>query len=295
MILAIASAPGSLGGVGDHDLSVQGGGTDTKEVVSSEGRTASHIVFRDVVKCYGAVRVISQFNAHFERHATMAILGRSGSGKTTIGRLIAALTPVTSGSLCIGGVELSSMRERELMRLRIRFGVVFQQHALLDSMNVLDNIAFPLREHHPEVAKSDVEARVASMLAELGLFDKERRRPSELSGGERKRVAIARALILNPELVVYDEPTTGLDPEAARAVDDLIIGTQAKHGVTSVVITHDVATCYRVANRVLLVEAGRVVAEGSPHELAFGENELARSFFSQSGVTEKNLALIARA
>jgi phospholipid/cholesterol/gamma-HCH transport system ATP-binding protein len=251
-----------------------------------------HVVLERVHKSYGSVSVLSDINVRFKRHKTAVIIGGSGSGKTTLARLIVALTPVTSGRIWVNGVDITQLRERPLMKVRRLFGMVFQHHALLQSMTVLDNVAFPLREHHPAMAASEVEGRVVSALEGLGLFHKERRLPTELSGGEQKRVAVARALILQPELVVYDEPTSGLDPDTARAVDHIIVETQKKHQVTSVVITHDIATCFRIADRVHVLERGRLVAEGTAHELASRDDPAARMFFDDSGVTEAQLAKI---
>ena len=270
-------------------------------VFGSRGRHAppswvdasDHVVFEHVTKSFGAVVALRDINLRIKRHETAVFIGGSGSGKTTLGRLVAALDTATEGHIWLDGEDIAQLSERRLTDVRKRFGMVFQQHALLDSMTVLDNVAFQLREHRPEIDASEVEARVIAALHEVRLPGKERRRPSELSGGERKRVAIARALILEPELVVYDEPTSGLDPDNSRAIDHLIAATQRNRRVTSVVITHDMATCFRVADQVHVLDRGHIIASGTAQALAHSDDDRCRTLFADSGVTEAQLRLIA--
>jgi len=169
---------------------------------------------------------------------------------------------------------------------------VFQYAALLDSLNVLDNVAFPLREHRRDLSAKQVRDKVVSMLNGLGLENKENRMPSELSGGQRKRVGLARALMLEPEILVYDEPTSGLDPLTSRMVDDLIEETRERYGITSVVISHDMASTFRIAHYAYLVVNGKVIASGPPDELAHGENDEARAFILASGVATDRIGRV---
>jgi phospholipid/cholesterol/gamma-HCH transport system ATP-binding protein len=172
--------------------------------------------------------------------------------------------------------------------VRQRFGMVFQYSALLDSMDVLDNVAFPLREH-TRLKEREIRERVRDKLAVLGLEGAETKYPSELSGGMRKRVGLARALMLEPEVVMYDEPTSGLDPITSRMVDDLILETRDRFGVTSVVISHDMAGALRMADQIVLLSKGRVIAQGQPRELVESDIELLRDFVQSSGIAVERL------
>src|SRR6516162_7334366 len=202
------------------------------------------------------------------RNETTCVVGGSGAGKTTLLRLIVALDKPTSGSIFIEGEDTVPMGERELNRVRQKFGMVYQYAALLDSITVLDNVAFPLVEH-TKLGDSERRAKVLEKLEALGLDQSALSKfPAELSGGMRKRVGLARALMLDPPILVYDEPTSGLDPLTSRAVDDLIDDTRQRFGVTSIVITHDIASCFRIAHQAILLVQGQIVARGIPLDLA---------------------------
>ncbi|HEY2154301.1 MAG TPA: ATP-binding cassette domain-containing protein, partial [Isosphaeraceae bacterium] len=176
------------------------------------------------------------------------------------------------------------MNERELNGVRQKFGMVYQYAALLDSINVLDNVGFPLVEH-TKLSRAEIRQRVVDKLRILELDESVLTKfPAELSGGMRKRVGLARALMLDPPIVVYDEPTSGLDPVMSRAVDDLIDETRRRFGVTSLVITHDIASCFRLADQAVLLIKGQIAARGRPEELAHGDNEIAEEFIRMSGV-----------
>jgi phospholipid/cholesterol/gamma-HCH transport system ATP-binding protein len=176
------------------------------------------------------------------------------------------------------------LNDRELNRMRRKFGMVFQYSALLDSMNVMDNVAFPMREH-TKLSEQEIKKQVTEKLNSLGLENVENRMPSQLSGGMRKRVALARALMLEPEIIMYDEPTSGLDPVTSRMVDDLIVDTRKRFGVTSVIISHDMVGALQIADEIYLLSKGNIVASGSPAELIHGSNELLHQFLKSSGVT----------
>jgi phospholipid/cholesterol/gamma-HCH transport system ATP-binding protein len=251
-----------------------------------------HVALDDVGKRYGKTDVLKNIAIRFKRHETAVIIGGSGAGKTTLLRLLIGLEKPTAGHIWINGRDITPLGEFEMNRVRQKFGMVFQYAALLDSLTVLDNVAFPLREHRKDMSKKQIKDKVVSMLQQLGLFDKENQMPSELSGGQRKRVGLARALMLEPELLVYDEPTSGLDPHTSRMVDDLIEETRSRFNVTSVVISHDMASCFRIAHRAYLLIDGEVAARGSPQYLAFGDNQLAREFIAKSGISLDNLERI---
>jgi phospholipid/cholesterol/gamma-HCH transport system ATP-binding protein len=242
------------------------------------------VVLEDVRKRFGDTEVLRGINAVFRRNQTTCVVGGSGAGKTTLLRLIVALEKPTSGRILVEGEDIAPLGERDLNRVRQKFGMVYQYAALLDSINVLDNVAFPLVEH-TRLRASERRAKVLEKLKILGLDESTLAKfPAELSGGMRKRVGLARALMLDPPIVVYDEPTSGLDPLTSRAVDDLIEDTRRRFGVTSIVITHDIASCFRIADQAVLLDKGRIAARGTPEELAQGDDEVAREFIRKSGV-----------
>jgi phospholipid/cholesterol/gamma-HCH transport system ATP-binding protein len=194
----------------------------------------------------------------------------------------------TSGSVFVDGVDLTTLSDRKLNQVRRKLGMVFQYSALLDSMNVLDNVAFPLREH-TKLKDKEIKQKVIDKLKALGLENIERRAPSELSGGMRKRVALARALMLEPQVILYDEPTSGLDPITSRMVDDLILETRERFGVTSVVISHDMTGALLIADEIHVLAKGRLVASGTPQELVDSSQELIHKFLDSSGIEAKKL------
>ncbi|HEY2406957.1 MAG TPA: ABC transporter ATP-binding protein [Polyangiaceae bacterium] len=246
-----------------------------------------HIVVEGLEKRFGDARVLKGVNMRVGRGHIAVIIGGSGAGKTTLLRILIGLERPTSGSVRVSGLELANASGRELDRMRQKFGMVFQYSALLDSMNVLDNVAFPLREHS-KLKEKEIRQRVSEKLAVLGLPGTEEKFPSQLSGGMRKRVALARALMLEPEVLMYDEPTSGLDPLTSRMVDQLIIDTRDRFGVTSLVISHDMLGAMEIADEIYLLAGGMVVASGSPEELLHGSNELVHKFLSASGATRAN-------
>jgi len=243
-----------------------------------------HIFVDNVKKSFGKNQVLHGITMHLRRKETAVIIGGSGAGKTTLLRLLIGLEKPTSGHIWIDGEDIGVMNEYELNRVRQKFGMVYQYAALLDSLTVFENVAFPLREHRKHMSKKEVRDKVVNMLELLGVKGKENHMPSELSGGQRKRVGLARGLMLDPQILIYDEPTSGLDPPTSRMVDDLIEETRDRFGVTSVVISHDMASTFRIAHQAFLVIQGRVVAHGPPDELAFGDNEVAREFIAASGI-----------
>jgi phospholipid/cholesterol/gamma-HCH transport system ATP-binding protein len=251
------------------------------------------VVLRDVRKRYGEQEVLKGIDLVAKTKETTVLIGGSGAGKTTLLRCIVALEKPTSGEIWIDGEETTQLGDRELNRVREKFGMVYQYAALLDSITILDNVAFPLVEHTKMSAKERKE-KVFQRLKDLGLDPDvvAKKYPSELSGGMRKRVGIARALMLEPIILVYDEPTSGLDPVTSRMVDELIEEMRERFGVTSLVISHDIASCFRVAHQAVLLIDGKVVACGAPDELLKGGNEVAREFIQKSGV---DVARIPRA
>jgi phospholipid/cholesterol/gamma-HCH transport system ATP-binding protein len=242
------------------------------------------IVLEDVRKSFGSEQVLRGVSLTCRRGETTVIIGGSGAGKTTLLRHIVALEQPTSGRIFIEGENIVGLPERELNRIRRKFGMVYQYAALLDSITVMENVAFPLVEH-TKLSRKEIEARVVEKLRLLGLSPNVIHKfPAELSGGMRKRVGLARALMLEPPILVYDEPTSGLDPLTSRVVDDMIDDMREKFNVTSLVISHDIASCMRIAHQAILLIQGQIVARGTPDELAHGDSEVARDFFAKSGV-----------
>ena len=235
-------------------------------------------------KNFGDTKVLTDVNMSIGRGHIAVIIGGSGAGKTTLLRILIGLERPSSGSVIVSGQDIAALNDRELNQMRRKFGMVFQYSALLDSMNVMDNVAFPMREH-TKLSEKEIKQQVTEKLNSLGLDNVEKRFPSQLSGGMRKRVALARALMLEPEIIMYDEPTSGLDPVTSRMVDDLVVETRKNFGVTSVIISHDMVGALQIADEIYLLSKGSIVAAGSPKELINSDNELFHQFLVSSGVT----------
>jgi phospholipid/cholesterol/gamma-HCH transport system ATP-binding protein len=253
------------------------------------------VVLRDIRKSFGEQEILKGVDLVARQRETTVIIGGSGAGKTTLLRLIVSLERATSGHIFVDGEDVTHLSERELNRVRRKFGMVYQYAALLDSISVFDNVAFPLVEN-TKLSKNEVRERVMHKLEILGLDPKvvAPKFPSELSGGMRKRVGLARALMLEPPILVYDEPTSGLDPLTSRMVDDLIEEMRQRFGVTSIVISHDIASCFRIAHQAVLLIDGRVEAAGPPDELLDGQSEVARDFVRNSAVDVESIGRVSR-
>ncbi len=240
------------------------------------------IRLRDVHKAFGPKRVLDGADLEVSAGETVAILGASGSGKSVTLKAINGLVPTDSGTVEVLGEDITSMDERELVPLRRRISYLFQGGALFDSMTVDENIAFPIREHLSLTA-DEVTERVNRLLGMVQLDDVGGLMPSELSGGMRKRVALARALALEPEVMLYDEPTTGLDPVTGRAIAALILDLHRRLGVTSIVVTHDIQLVLAVADRVVFLEGGRFVFSGTVAAARTEGPQHIREFFTAGG------------
>jgi phospholipid/cholesterol/gamma-HCH transport system ATP-binding protein len=252
---------------------------------TSAAGSVAHIEVRSLQKNFGDTKVLTDVNMSIGRGHIAVIIGGSGAGKTTLLRILIGLERPSSGSVLVSGQDIANLGDRALNQMRRKFGMVFQYSALLDSMNVMDNVAFPMREH-TKLGDKEIRRQVTEKLNSLGLENVEKRFPSQLSGGMRKRVALARALMLEPEIIMYDEPTSGLDPVTSRMVDDLVVETRKRFGVTSVIISHDMVGALQIADEIYLLSKGSIVASGSPSELVHGKNELLHQFLESSGVTQ---------
>jgi len=235
---------------------------------------------RDVYKAFGDHQVLRGVNLRVERGTTTVIMGESGSGKTVLMKTIIGLLQPDRGQVLVDGMDLAQLDDHALESLRARFGMVFQGSALFDSMSVFDNVAFPLRERQPHLDETERARRIREKLALFDLLPAEERFPEELSGGMRKRLALARALILDPEILLYDEPTTGLDPIMSESVAQVIIRAKEKLGVTSVVIMADLASAFEIADRIAFLHEGRMVAEGTPIEMRRSSDPEVRRFLA---------------
>ena len=224
------------------------------------------IEVKDLVKSFGSLRVLNGTNLKVYKGETMVIMGGSGCGKSTLLRHIIGSHKPDSGSIFIKGKDITTLNESEFDKIRKRFGMVFQNSALFDSMSVKDNIALPLREH-TKLAEEIIKIMVKMKLELVGLRGFEHLMPSQLSGGMRKRVGLARAIAMDPEIIFYDEPTAGLDPIVAGVVDKLILDLSKKLQITSVVVTHDMQSVFSIADRIAMLYKGEVIAQGTPEEI----------------------------
>jgi phospholipid/cholesterol/gamma-HCH transport system ATP-binding protein len=255
---------------------------------SPDTAARNHIVVEGLTKRYADFVALQDINMRIGRGEIVVIIGGSGAGKSTLLKMLIALDRPTSGSIVIDGQDIVPLGDTALNRVRKKFGMVFQYSALLDSLDVFENVAFPLREH-TRLRDKEIRQRVLETLKLLDLEGTHRRMPSELSGGMRKRVGLARALMLEPEILMYDEPTSGLDPLSSRMVDKLIADTRDRFGVTSVVISHDMAGALRTADQIYLLSRGHIAAAGTPEELTRGGTGLAHDFFDASGIDARRL------
>jgi phospholipid/cholesterol/gamma-HCH transport system ATP-binding protein len=246
------------------------GGADSLEIAGPLIR------FERVSMQFGSQRVLHDINLDIQRGQTVVVIGESGCGKTVLLKLMIALLRPTSGRLEFDRHELLGLSDRELTRQRLRFGFLFQGAALFDSLTVFDNVALGLREQRRSV-EAEIRERVRQRLQEVGLPPGvESKKPAELSGGMKKRVGLARALALEPEVMLYDEPTTGLDPIMSDVINELILQTRRRHPVTSIVVTHDMKTAQKVADRIVMFyplarlrpDESQILFDGPPDELS---------------------------
>jgi len=224
------------------------------------------IELRGVEKRFGSLEVLRGIDFELERGKTTVIIGESGTGKSVLLKTILVLLRPDHGQVFVDGLRVDLLKERELVTIRQRFGYLFQMGALFDSMTAGQNIAFPLAEH-TTYSEEKIHEIVKHKLALVGLDGVVNKRPAELSGGQRKRVALARAIALDPDVVLYDEPTTGLDPIRSDSINDLIIKLKNELHITSIVVTHDMVSAFKIADRILMLHHGLFIADGTPDEI----------------------------
>ena len=223
--------------------------------------------------------MIDHLSLSVERGSTVVIIGRSGAGKSVLLRHLNGLLKPDEGEVVIDGLDITRLSEYEMNVFRLRVGMVFQGSALFDSLNVVENVAFALREHtkYPDAKILQI---VEEKLEMMGLHDVERKMPEELSGGMKKRVAIARAIALEPEIMLYDEPTAGLDPVTADVINNLILKLQQTMHATAIAVTHDMASAFKIADRIILLERGKFIAEGTPDEIRNNPDRKVQDFIT---------------
>lgn len=234
---------------------------------------------RGLRKQFGEQQVLRGVDLSIERGGVTTIIGGSGSGKSVLVKHIIGLLRPDEGEIVFEGTDITKLRTKDLAQVRSHFGMLFQQSALFDSMTVEENIAFPLVEHTRKGAK-EIREIVREKLRLLGLEGIERKIPAELSGGMRKRVGLARAIVLNPKVIIYDEPTTGLDPLMTLNVDNMIKETQEKLQVTSIVISHDMASVFRISDRIAMLYKGQIVEYGKPDIFINTDKDVVRDFLA---------------
>jgi phospholipid/cholesterol/gamma-HCH transport system ATP-binding protein len=233
-------------------------------------------------KSFGNQTVLNGISLAVSRGETLAVLGRSGTGKSVLLRLIIGLEKPDSGSVLIHGQDIAGLGLDQLGEIRMRMGFLFQHSALYDSLTVQQNVAFPLQHHKKEMSKSERNDRVKKLLAEVGMERALEKMPSDISGGMQKRVGLARALALEPDILLLDEPTAGLDPISAAEIDDLVLKLQQEHHMASIVVTHDLHSAKAVADRLALLNEGNVVIEGNFEDLQNSDDGFVREFLKHS-------------
>jgi phospholipid/cholesterol/gamma-HCH transport system ATP-binding protein len=231
----------------------------------------------DLKKAFGPNPILDGVNLRIEKGESVVIIGRSGGGKSVLLKQLIGLLKPDSGRVEIEGEDIVPMNERQLLRVRQKFGMLFQGAALFDSMTVAENVAFPFRQRR-DLTPQEITRKVTEALAMVDLQGTESKNPSELSGGMKKRVGLARAVVYQPEIILYDEPTTGLDPIVSDSIDQLIMRVRDRLEVTTVVVTHDMRSARRVGHRILMLHEKRIYASGTPEEIFASQDPVIRRF-----------------
>ena len=237
------------------------------------------IEIKNVHKTFGDNKVLDGMNATIHKGEDVVILGRSGSGKSVTIKCIVGLEHPDKGNIKVFGTDITKLTNKELNEIRPRIGFMFQNGALYDSMSVRQNLAFTLKHHDPKISKEAVEEKITEALDNVGLLEAIDKMPAELSGGMRKRIGMARTLIVNPEIILYDEPTSGLDTITAREISELMVAIQKKNKTTSLVITHDLACAKITGDRIIVLQDGKITAEGTYAELENSKDPSIKAFF----------------
>ncbi len=270
----LSSSGPSTGGDG-RDLFREGPGEDRRRQSGSHDETL--ILLKDVYKSFGKNHVLRGLNLEVKRGETMVVIGGSGTGKSVLIKCVIGLLHHDRGEIWVDGQEISNLDGEGWNELRKRFGMLFQRDALFDSLSVWENVGFGLRRH-TSLTDEEIKEITIEKLKLVGLTNIENLMPSELSGGMRKRVSLARAIAMEPAILLYDEPTTGLDPIMANVINDLIVRLREKLDVTSIAITHDMNSAYRIANHIGMLYQGQIIEVGTPEEIRDSSHEIVQQF-----------------
>jgi phospholipid/cholesterol/gamma-HCH transport system ATP-binding protein len=266
-------------------------GTDDIAPAYNNDRAEMVVEVRGLTKQFGKKLVLDNISLGIEKGKTTVIIGPSGCGKTVLIKHFIVLLRPSEGEVYFKGGRVDQLSERQLSRIRTTFGYLFQEGALFDSMTVAENIVFPIRQHYRVHDWNEVEALVKTKLAMVGMDGFQNYFPANLSGGQRKRVALARAIALNPEVLLYDEPTTGLDPIRSDIINELVLKFERELGVTTVVVTHDMKSAYKVGDRIIMLHNGRIIADGDADHIRNHPHPVVQQFI-HGQVGEDDLAVL---
>lgn len=249
------------------------------------------LVTRNLVKRFGEAMVLDNISLAIEEGKTTVIIGPSGCGKTVFMKHLIVLERPTEGEVFFHGKRIDCLHERDLAKIRMRYGFCFQMSALFDSLTVYENIVFPVRQHYKAIDEKTLDELVKQKLAMVGMDGFQQHYPAELSGGQKKRVALARGIALNPEVILYDEPTTGLDPITSDVINELILKLQRELKITSVVVTHDMNSAYKIGDRIIMFHKGKIIADGDAEHIRNHPHDVVQQFI-QGKVGEAELAAL---
>jgi len=246
---------------------------------------------KNITRKFGEKIVLDNISLKIEKGKTTVIIGPSGCGKTVLIKHLIVLLRPSSGQVYFKNQRIDNLRENELNTIRTHYGFLFQAGALFDSLSVAENVLFPVRQHYKITGRSGADELVKTKLAMVGLDGYQQFYPAKLSGGQRKRVALARAIALNPEVILYDEPTTGLDPIRSDIINELILKLQRGLGITSIVVTHDMTSAYKIADRIIMLHNGRIIADGDADHIRNHPHPVVQQFI-KGQVSEDDLAVL---
>ncbi len=230
-------------------------------------------------KSFGKNDILKGVDINVEKGENLVVLGKSGSGKSVAIKCLVGLVKADAGEIKVFGTDIINLSEKELNKIRLKIGFLFQNAALYDSMTVRENLEFPLKRHSKNITQKEIDESIKEILESVGLAEAIDKMPSELSGGMRKRIGLARTLILKPDIILYDEPTTGLDTITSREISELILMMQKKYKTTSIIITHDMACAKLTGDRIVILKEGKIDAEGTYESLEKSDDEWVKSFF----------------